>query len=150
MRVPPDEIFLTMHQVVTILNVHPNTLRRWDKLGYLTAVRIGPRRDRRFRREDIEGLAGRFGLVMEHMDVGLISLTDRQHRVAVLVLQNRTNHEIAEEMGLSLGAVSNTVAALRHKFRAINKRVLRNSEKLRQLVGASSGCQETSVGGSKC
>lgn len=42
----PD--LLTVRQASTILNVHPNTLRNWEKDGSLAAVRIGSRRDRRF------------------------------------------------------------------------------------------------------
>jgi len=39
---------LTIRQAALALNVHPNTLRNWEKEGTLTAVRIGTRRDRRF------------------------------------------------------------------------------------------------------
>ena len=39
---------LTMKQASTLLNVHPNTLRNWEKEGRLSTVRIGSRRDRRF------------------------------------------------------------------------------------------------------
>jgi excisionase family DNA binding protein len=39
-----------------ILCVHSNTLRRWSKQGIIKAYRIGPRGDRRFRREDIAAL----------------------------------------------------------------------------------------------
>lgn len=44
---------LTLQQACDILNCHPNTLRAWDKKGYLVAVRFGTRRDRRYRREDV-------------------------------------------------------------------------------------------------
>ena len=47
---------LTVGQVATLLNVHPNTVRRWAEHGVLYAYRIGTRRDRRFRRSDVEGL----------------------------------------------------------------------------------------------
>lgn len=47
---------LTLKQASEILNCHPNTLRAWDKSGYLIAVRFGTRKDRRYRREDIEKL----------------------------------------------------------------------------------------------
>jgi len=39
---------LTIKQASQLINVHPNTLRNWEKEGKLTAVRIGTRRDRRF------------------------------------------------------------------------------------------------------
>ena len=47
---------LTVGQVATYLNVHPNTVRRWTQQGVLNAYRIGPRRDRRFYLSDVEGL----------------------------------------------------------------------------------------------
>jgi excisionase family DNA binding protein len=39
---------LTIKEVTQLLNVHPNTLRNWEKEGVIDAVRIGPRRDRRY------------------------------------------------------------------------------------------------------
>ncbi len=44
---------LTVRQVARILNVHINTVRRWDGKGVLKAYRLGPRGDRRFSREDV-------------------------------------------------------------------------------------------------
>ena len=44
---------LTTSSVAQILNVHINTVRRWTNQGILKAYRIGPRGDRRIRREDI-------------------------------------------------------------------------------------------------
>lgn len=46
-------ILLNIKQVSQILGVHPDTLREWDNTGRLKAVRLGSRRDRRWRREDI-------------------------------------------------------------------------------------------------
>jgi excisionase family DNA binding protein len=45
---------LTLNEACDILRCHPNTLRQWDKKGILAAVRFGERKDRRYRREDIE------------------------------------------------------------------------------------------------
>ena len=45
---------LTLREVCDLLKVHANTLRNWDKNGMLVAVRIGERRVRRYRKEDIE------------------------------------------------------------------------------------------------
>jgi excisionase family DNA binding protein len=39
-----------------ILCIHSNTLRRWSEQGIIKAYRLGPRGDRRFRREDIAAL----------------------------------------------------------------------------------------------
>jgi len=47
---------LTIRQAAEILNVHVETLRRWDKSGKLKATRINERGDRRYRPEDIERL----------------------------------------------------------------------------------------------
>ena len=44
---------LTLAQACEILQVHPNTLRAWDKKGYLKAVRIGSRGDRRYKKSDV-------------------------------------------------------------------------------------------------
>ena len=44
---------LKLSKAAELLNVHPNTLRQWDKKGVLKAVRFGERGDRRYREEDI-------------------------------------------------------------------------------------------------
>ena len=44
---------LTLMEACEILKCHPNTLRQWDKKGILPAIRIGERRARRYRKEDI-------------------------------------------------------------------------------------------------
>ncbi len=50
-----DELpkLLTIKQASDVLNVHVETLRRWDKSGKLKAVRVNERGDRRYRLEDI-------------------------------------------------------------------------------------------------
>jgi len=57
-RVPQPKIMLkamlTIGDVAQCLGVHPNTVRVWSEKGILKSYRIGPRRDRRFRREDID------------------------------------------------------------------------------------------------
>jgi excisionase family DNA binding protein len=45
---------LTARQVARLLNVHVNTVRRWNDRGILKAYRIGPRGDRRFNKTDID------------------------------------------------------------------------------------------------
>jgi len=44
---------LTVKEVASILNVHPNTVRRWQKKGLLKSYVIGPRRSLRFRQGDL-------------------------------------------------------------------------------------------------
>ncbi|OGM16529.1 hypothetical protein A2V56_00570 [Candidatus Woesebacteria bacterium RBG_19FT_COMBO_42_9] len=46
------ELF-TLKQACRILKVHPNTLRTWDKKGILVAIRIGEKKVRRYRKEDL-------------------------------------------------------------------------------------------------
>lgn len=45
---------LTTRQVADMLNVHINTVRRWNNQGVLKAYRVSSRRDRRFRQSDID------------------------------------------------------------------------------------------------
>ena len=45
---------LTLEEASTYLKCHPNTLRQWDKKGILPAIRIGERRARRYKKEDLE------------------------------------------------------------------------------------------------
>jgi len=47
---------VTTAQAAELLNVHPNTVRNWADAELLPSYRIGPRRDRRFRREDVMSL----------------------------------------------------------------------------------------------
>ena len=49
---------LTIRQAAEVLNVHVETLRRWDKRGKLKAIRINKRGDRRYKPEDLEKLMG--------------------------------------------------------------------------------------------
>jgi excisionase family DNA binding protein len=45
---------LTPRDVASLLSIDINTVRRWTNQGLLKAYRIGPRGDRRFRKEDID------------------------------------------------------------------------------------------------
>ena len=47
------EGLLTVREAAALLHVHGNTIRRWTNDGKLKAYRIGTRRDRRFKQEDI-------------------------------------------------------------------------------------------------
>lgn len=48
--------YLTLTQVCELLQVHPNTLRNWDKNGTLKAIRIGAGKLRRYKKDDILAL----------------------------------------------------------------------------------------------
>lgn len=50
---------LTIRQAAEILNVHVETLRRWDKSGKLKAIRVNERGDRRYHPEDLEKIVKR-------------------------------------------------------------------------------------------
>ena len=52
---PSFKLMLTTSDVAQFLSVHTNTVRRWSNQGVLKSYRIGPRGDRRFRREDVDG-----------------------------------------------------------------------------------------------
>ena len=45
---------LTVTEVAKILHVHSNTARRWANQGVIKTYCIGTRKDRRFKREDID------------------------------------------------------------------------------------------------
>lgn len=47
---------LTIKQAAEILNVHTETLRRWDKRGKLKSIRVNERGDRRYDPKDIEAI----------------------------------------------------------------------------------------------
>lgn len=49
MQYNPDfSELLTIKEAAKLINVHPNTLRNWEREGKIQAVRIGTRRDRRY------------------------------------------------------------------------------------------------------
>ena len=48
------EELLTLKEASELLRCHPNTLRQWDRKGILKAIRFGVRRDRKYRKKDIE------------------------------------------------------------------------------------------------
>ena len=45
---------LTLEEASAYLKCHPNTLRSWDRKGILPAIRIGERKARRYKKEDLE------------------------------------------------------------------------------------------------
>ncbi|OQX51036.1 hypothetical protein B5M47_02330 [candidate division CPR3 bacterium 4484_211] len=50
---------LTIRQAAEVLNVHVETLRRWDKSGKLKAIIVNERGDRRYDPKDIEAILKR-------------------------------------------------------------------------------------------
>lgn len=44
---------ISVSEAARILNVHPETLRRWDNKGVLKAIRVGTRKDRKYPKNKI-------------------------------------------------------------------------------------------------
>lgn len=55
----PD--LLSIGQVAEIFNIHPDTLRNWEKEGILVPMRSGKRGDRKYRPEDIRTIVDKMG-----------------------------------------------------------------------------------------
>ena len=53
-------VLLTPSEVARMLNVHINTVRRWENKGMLRALRLGTRGDRRFTGEEVSRYLGQF------------------------------------------------------------------------------------------
>jgi excisionase family DNA binding protein len=51
------EPMLKLADAACLLGVHAKTLRIWGKKGVIRVYRIGPRRDRRFKLQDVKELA---------------------------------------------------------------------------------------------
>ena len=51
-----DELpeLLTLEEASAYLKCHPNTLRSWDRKGILPAIRIGVRKARRYKKDELE------------------------------------------------------------------------------------------------
>jgi excisionase family DNA binding protein len=49
----PFERLLNVYEVANVLQVHPTTVRRWQKKGELKSYRLGPKGSLRFRKEDV-------------------------------------------------------------------------------------------------
>lgn len=52
---------LTISQVAGLFNIHQDTLRNWEKEGILVPLRIGKRKDRKYRIEDIQAIIDKMG-----------------------------------------------------------------------------------------
>jgi len=53
--------YLTRGEVAKSFKISPDTLINWEKAGYLTPLRVGPRKDRKYRKQDIETIATKMG-----------------------------------------------------------------------------------------
>jgi excisionase family DNA binding protein len=75
---------LTPEDVARLLNIHINTVRRWSNREILKAYRIGPRGDRRFRKEDITTF------LIEHSNSN-----DVNHQVSEIIRSVQTTGGVA-------------------------------------------------------
>lgn len=53
LRVIDEEKLIDIKKAAQILNVNPETLRRWDNAGKLRAIRQGTRKDRKYKLTEI-------------------------------------------------------------------------------------------------
>lgn len=58
-KISNEKVLLSIGEVAKLFGVNRDTLRNWEKKGFITPVRIeiGTRKDRRYRQEDIERIA---------------------------------------------------------------------------------------------
>ncbi len=52
---------LSIGQVAEIFSIHQDTLRNWEKDGILVPLRVGPRKDRKYRPQDIQAIVDKMG-----------------------------------------------------------------------------------------
>ncbi len=69
LQVEPQERMLTIAQVAALLHIHPNTVRVWSNKGLIKSYRLGYRRDRRFKLQDVDEFLGS-GKPAEHAQGG--------------------------------------------------------------------------------
>lgn len=55
----PD--LLSIGEVSKLFHIHQDTLRNWGKSGELVPLRVGPRKDRKYRKQDIETIVAKMG-----------------------------------------------------------------------------------------
>lgn len=56
---------LSIGKVSDIFGIHQDTLRNWEKRGLITPLRVGPRKDRKYKPEDIERIANDKSIVKD-------------------------------------------------------------------------------------
>ena len=49
-----SKAILRVGEVASLLGIHVNTVRRWSNTGVLKVYRVGPRGDRKFRRQEVD------------------------------------------------------------------------------------------------
>lgn len=74
-----DKSIITIKEASVLLSVHPNTLRKWDNIGLLKAVRIGTRKDRRFFKDDVLRLIKKSTYVANEDEVSKVAIVRRSY-----------------------------------------------------------------------
>lgn len=60
-----EKKLLSIGEVASIFGIHQDTLRNWERKGLITPLRVGPRKDRKYKPEDIERIANDKSIVKE-------------------------------------------------------------------------------------
>lgn len=94
------ENLLTITEAAELLSIHPETLRRWDKDGSLTPVRVNARGDRRYNLQDLLTFlkksknANKYSIPIEHEGYlifwdleGIITLSGSFERMARFIVR---------------------------------------------------------------
>lgn len=76
-KISKNHALLSIGEVAKIFGINKDTLRNWEKKGLVTPLRIGPRKDRKYKPEDIERIADDKSIVK---DLGA-PLTDDEGRM---------------------------------------------------------------------
>lgn len=87
---------ISIREAAKILGVHPSTLRNWERAGKLKAVRVGSRRDRRFRRGNVVAMA-------EAREPREAVSAANLKELASLVAQSRMREAFGAELAKGLG-----------------------------------------------
>lgn len=83
MNKKPQKDLLSISEVSKIFGIHKDTLRNWEKRGMISPLRVGPRKDRKYKQEDIEKISNDKSIVK---DLG-ISLTNDEGKMNLTQLK---------------------------------------------------------------
>lgn len=72
-KIQDKKTLLSIGEVSKLFSIDKDTLRNWEKKGLITPLRVGPRKDRKYRPEDIEMIASDKSIVK---NLGTPSLDD--------------------------------------------------------------------------
>ncbi|MCR4311175.1 MAG: type I restriction-modification system subunit M [Candidatus Taylorbacteria bacterium] len=64
-KISEEKKLLSIGEVAKLFGINRDTLRNWEDKGIITPLRVGPRKDRKYRPEDIEKIAGDKSIVKD-------------------------------------------------------------------------------------